>query len=311
MIQLEETQELLTWKISFQAERKYYRKSLIRDYASWLEKNYKKSYHLRAAASFHEWYLAYTQKEKLDPNTIKPVDLEYWIDYLFNDARYIKKRSQAPQMYNVNSIRAYKRSIKTFFRYLLDTKQISESAYQAIHKRSARSIMQPEMLSQRQTALLTSYYDTHLRSDWHFIRNKAILYASLYGGLSLTDIIQLPSNSLKVLNAVIKIEMGDKPRIVEIEAELMNPLLDWIEIRGGNIEKMFVTDQYKPLTESDMAAIYQVCGVDVGIPNLSAIVLRNTYIKNLYEKGYEIPFIAYATGASPHYIHRIAESIDF
>ena len=89
----------------------------------------------------------------------------------------------------------------------------------------------------------------------------------------------------------------------------MNALLEWITERGDvENDYMFVSNRNKPLTDKGIWSIYHSMSHSIGVANLSPRLLKNTFTRDLYERGYSVAFISEITGQSLHYIKRISRT---
>ncbi|MGE7828518.1 tyrosine-type recombinase/integrase [Paenibacillus sp. NPDC093718] len=284
----------------------------MEQYVRWLQDNHKKSStFLTAAVNFRSWYSERTEQQVFDPKHIRNVDIEFWLDYLLNEATFIKGDSNTPKKYDARTIQAYSQCIKSYFTFLYECKQITSDLYEEIKQSLSKAVKDPVWLSEEKDTILDYFKEEskNTKSRWTFTRNRAILYASLFAGLTTSEILRLRIKDLNVLLALLSVQSGIKIRRIEIEADLMNALLEWITERGDvDTDCMFISNRSKPLTDKGVWSIYNSMSHSIGVANLSPQLLKNTHTRDLYERGYSVAFISEITGQSLQYIKKISST---
>jgi site-specific recombinase XerD len=100
-------------------------------------------------------------------------------------------------------------------------------------------------------------------------RNKAIILCLVDSGIRITELINLSLNDVDYRQGIIKVMgKGKKERLVRIGNNARQQLWRYMllrEIKGQNIERLFLSEEMRPMTKSGLGTIIKKIGKDAEI----------------------------------------------
>ena len=188
-------------------------------------------------------YLSF--EKKYSPHTIRAYsdDLRSFEEFCLSeyedrsivDANYAQIRSWIVAMVNSNisnrSINRKVSSLKTFYKFLVKTKQIKESPLLA-HKalKTAKRIQVPFSKDEVENVLQIA---NDAGDDFETVRNRLIVELFYSTGIRRAELIELTVQSLDISNATIKV-LGkrNKERIIPLLSSVKETLKVYIDVRN-------------------------------------------------------------------------------
>lgn len=196
-----------------------------------------------------------------DIQDIMRIDLIKW----FNSLSNLSSATQAQQV----------TCIKSFFRFLHENELIDSNPSVTlkapkIHNKPKDSITKEEALRLLQ---------------WGTYRDKAVVALYLSTGLRVQEIIDLKlSDYIKHRDELIVKTKGGKFRRVIINEACQGYIDNYLKVRKGDIDNLFVTTQGNPLNKNSFNKTLQRMAEKVGIDkHITNHTLRSTFITDLTE----------------------------
>lgn len=263
--------------------------------------------YISVAIKFQKWVTEHLGDNKFIPQHVSLLELQRWKVYLMTEATYTPRgaKNKEPQKYEVSSVQTFIKSIKTYFQYLAESKQISNNFAVKLKPPKIQASLEPSWLEKRDRSRLINYItdpDLRAKNVWKFVRNKAIVYLGLHGGLRKSEISSLSIDDvvLRISSLHVRYSKGEKTRWVPMNNDLKNAVLEWLEIRGEQDHRYLFTSQKSggPLSKQ---AIWNLCisiGEKLGIPEFTPHTLRHTFGRDLIVAGRRIEDVADLMGHS-------------
>jgi integrase/recombinase XerC len=262
-------------------------------------------------------FLQYLQYEKrYSPHTVSAYqrDVEQFAQYLStayelpapNEASFPMIRSWivslVEQKMEATSINRKIATLRTFFKFLLKQKSISQDPMlKVVALKPSRSL--PAFVEEQPLSLLLDQFE--FTQDFSGLRDKLILEL-LYGtGIRLSELIYLKENDLSIYDQVIKVTgKGNKQRIIPVHQSLPPLLKSYLESKkaqliGNPSAYLIVTDkgeQSYPMMIQRIVKKY--LNMITTIEKRSPHVLRHTFATHLLNKGADLNAIKDLLGHS-------------
>ena len=241
---------------------------------------------------FTEWYVTTTGLVTL--TEVKPIDVKEFIGYL----RHTLNRKPA----TINKAIA---GLKTFFSYLADIGLISDNPMTRIkiQKIQATDKVKDTMkwLTKEEQERFLSYIDLE-KNEFKRLRNLAIVDLMLYGGLRVSEVVELKIEDIKANgNIEVTIREGkySKYANVTIVSKYAKNLRNWLKYRQKLTNEKYLDSPY--LFVSERTGQLGARGIQVmldkyaelaGMDNMTPHRLRHSYCKNLANASISIQTIA-------------------
>lgn len=186
--------------------------------------------------------------------------------------------------------------LSMFFKWCLKKGYVSENPVLKF-SRFASTPSKPRCLSEEeQERLLKAVKDP---------RDMAIIGLMLFGGLSLSETAALSAEDIRFagVGVFISAGRGKGRRTVYFEDPLAGILRSWA---GINKSKYLFPNLYNlPLGIRGIVFLIMEYGHKANIPDLSSQVLRNTFCRNMLDRGMPVEDVASLAGyASPEFLKR-------
>ncbi len=262
-------------------------------------------------------FLQYLQYEKrYSPHTVSAYqrDVEQFAQYLStayelpapDEANFPMIRSWivslVEQKMEATSINRKIATLRTFFKFLLKKKSISQDPMlKVVALKTSRSL--PAFVEEQPLSLLLDQFE--FTPGFSGLRDKLILEL-LYGtGIRLSELIHLKENDLSIYDQVIKVTgKGNKQRIIPVHQSLPPLLKSYLESKkaqliGNPSAYLIVTDkgeQSYPMMIQRIVKKY--LNMITTIEKRSPHVLRHTFATHLLNKGADLNAIKDLLGHS-------------
>ena len=279
------------------------------DYELWLRKEGKRLNtivrYLQIASDFQEWHKACAGCAMFHPQNVSGLDLQKWKTYLLNEATYQRAKEGPKRKYSITSVNNSIKGIKVYFDFLTETGAIPANPAGDLKLEKIQDEGEPRWLEHSVRGRLLSYIEnTELRKKnvWRFNRNRAIVFAIMYAGLRVSEVVDLELADVDFQNEVLQIRNGKtgKERSVSMNKELIDALQEWIRERGRllHTKKLFVSQRGGALTTDGLKHIFKQLRDKTGIPGFTPHVLRHTFARDLAERGESLRKITELLGNS-------------
>ena len=187
-------------------------------------------------------------------------------------------------------------ALSMFFKWCLKKGYVSENPVPKF-SRFARTLPEPRCLSEEeQERLLEAVKDP---------RDMAIIGLMLFGGLSLSETAALSAEDIRFagVGVFISAGRGKGRRTVYFEDPLAGILRCWM---GLNKSRYLWPNRYGlPLDRRGIVFLIAEYGRKANIPDLSSQVLRNTFCRNMLDKGMPVEDVASLAGyGRPEFLKR-------
>ena len=241
---------------------------------------------------FTEWYLATTGLETF--NEVKPIDVKEFIGHL----RHTLNRKQA----TINKAIA---GLKTFFSYLSDIGSISDNPMTRIKIQKIQATDKVKdtckWLTKEEQDRFIFYVDLE-KNEFKRIRNLAIVDLMLYGGLRVSEVVELKIEDIKVngnIEVTIREGKHGKYANVTIINKYSKNLRNWLKYRQKLTNEIYLNSPY--LFVSERTGQLGARGIQVmldkyaelaSMDNMNPHRLRHSFCKNLANANVNIQTIA-------------------
>lgn len=142
---------------------------------------------------------------------------------------------------------------------------------------------------------------------WPSTRDRAIVLILFYAGLRLSELASLELDDVAVTArkgmVTIRSGKGDRYREVPLNSASRTVITEWLEERlqlldskGSTTEAMWVSRLGKPLSGRSIGNVVDRLADDAGLEELSAHVLRHTFVTNLVRSGHDVVLVAELAG---------------
>lgn len=187
-------------------------------------------------------------------------------------------------------------ALSMFYKWCLKKGYVSENPVPQF-SRFAKTLSEPRCLSEEeQERLLRTVKEP---------RDMAIIGLMLFGGLGLSEITALSKNDIQLAGegVFITIGRGKGRRTVYFEDPLAGILRCWMSF---NKSQYLWPNRYDlPLDRRGIVFLIAEYGRKANIPDLSSQVLRNTFCKNMLDKGMLVEDVTSLAGYSrPEFVKR-------
>lgn len=253
--------------------------------------------YLKVVSYFESWYEK-NFNEVVDYQNIRPVDLREWKQYLLK----AQKKNNEPLA--IRTINNYIESMKTYFRYLEETKIITHNPSLGLKPQTTRIEYVPRWLEPREKrSLLREIEDPVLenRNPWLYYRNRVIVYLSLHGGLRISEKVNLSIYDFTKGYISIREGKGQVAREVPMNKALSNAVALWLKERNKknpSTNYFLVSQKGGRLTNSGIYSLFNKLEQNTGIEDLTPHTLRHTFAHDLIEEGIPITYVAALLGHS-------------
>ncbi|MGQ9678282.1 MAG: tyrosine-type recombinase/integrase, partial [bacterium] len=261
--------------------------------------------------SYLQRFLAYLQKERhFSPHTIRSyeVDLRQFFDFCTEQLNSKKVteliRSDVRDFlgavlrygYTAKSGVRKLSSLKSFFRYLVATGEISQNPARGIKGPPVEKQL-PPLITQPQISQILSYNDNSLLG----LRTTAILETIYGSGLRASELVGINRSDIDFEHNTIRIRgKGGKERILPLGSKAKSALEKYLAARGyPDREPVFLNNQGKRLTTRSIQnivrrALSQIAGITATNPH----ALRHAFATHLLERGADLRAVQELLGHS-------------
>jgi integrase/recombinase XerD len=234
------------------------------------------------ATEFKKWHEETYNHSPFDPKHVSGIDLQDWKDY---QLKYIKQDGSKLAISTINN---KIESLKTYFRYLQDTKVISKdpAQYLKLQKDDNKS-ESPRWLDRIERTRLLNHIDndeslTSNANLWRYTRNRAILFFMLHAGLRISEVADLQLSDIQGTFVSVRNGKGGKHRIIPMNNDLMFAYEQWIKQRGEtSLLNVFLSQKKQPITTDGIQHIFRTLKKKTHISELTPHVLRHTFCHDL------------------------------
>lgn len=261
--------------------------------------------YIQVANQFIEWHQELL-KTAFDPNNVSALDLQQWKKYLINEATF-QKRNGETKKYSISSVNNCIVSIRTFFNSLeeMGLIEVNPAIKLKTQKVNEDFDSEPRWLERNERNKLIRVIEdqqAEKKNKWKFARNRAIVYLMLLAGLRVSEVVDAEPEDISFETGYVFVRdgKGGKARRVEMNKELRNALLDWMEMRGeAKTKKLFTSSRGGgALTKRGVEYLYESLSKKTGIPDLTTHVPRHTLAHDLIDAGYSLQRVADILGHS-------------
>jgi len=267
--------------------------------------------YLSVAEAFHQWILPKLGDDAFEPTHVSPLELQEWKNYLMQKATYVRGNDKdgnpkPPKRYAVSTVQTYIKSIKTYFQYLAETKQVTRNPAQVLRPPKLQNgfDQDPRWLTRRERSRLINWVTNPAQEQanpWRYARTKAIIYLGLHAGLRVSEMSSLTVEDLNfpMSSLFIREGKGNKSRWLPMNADLRKALQEWMEIRGEQDHPYVLVSQKGGKLSS--YAIWSLCGTiaeKLRLEHFTPHVLRHTFGHDLIEAGKRLEDVADLMGHS-------------
>lgn len=256
-----------------------------------------KSYE-HAVSTFEKWFRE-VNHEEITYQDIRPIDLRDWKQYLLRSA---KKRNGEPLA--MRTINSYIESVRTFLRFLYETKVIQYNPSTALKAQNVRTEYVPRWLDKREKKLVLREIEDPVlqnRNPWLYTRNRAIVYLSLHGGLRISEKVNLTIHDFKHGYIQIREGKGQTAREVPMNKSLSKVINEWLIERAKKeptTDAFLISQKGGPLTVHGIYKLFDRIAENTKMPDLTPHTLRHTFGHDLIQAGNPITYVAALLGHS-------------
>lgn len=210
-------------------------------------------------------------------------------------------------------------ALKTYFRFLLKEKIVSENPLLKITPPKTGKTL-PEFISKDKMDDL--FNEIHFEENFTGIRDKLILEMFYYTGMRLSELVNLTNNDIDIPNQRIKV-LGkrNKERYIPFIKSLEISLKSYTQIRNKEVEIgeqndfFFVTEKGKKIYKK---LVYRIVNLYLGqvstLQKKSPHVLRHTFATHMLNNGADLNAIKELLGhanlsATQVYTHNTIENL--
>jgi integrase/recombinase XerD len=200
-------------------------------------------------------------------------------------------------------------SLRQFFLFLVDEKEIEKNPMDNIHMRH-KNIPLPKILSESEMARLLSVFD--MKSDRHMIRLKCMLHILYASGLRVSELVCLKIDSIVIddesgRSTLVIMGKGGKERVVPLHDIALESVREYMPIRGSFHSKKAFSDFLFPsisrsehITRHGFAKLLKKVAEEADIPasKISPHVVRHAFATHLLSNGADLLTIQKLLGHS-------------
>lgn len=237
-------------------------------------------------AEFKKWHEVTFNHSPFDPNNVSGIDLQDWKDYLLN---FVKADGNNLAISTINN---KIESLKTYFRYLKDTKIISKDPTQYLKlQKDNNRIESPRWLSRSERTRIINFIDNDesLPSNanlWRYTRNRAIIFFMLHGGLRISEVASLHLTDIQGSFVSVRNGKGGKSRIIPMNNDLIYAYERWLDQRGNSdLSYVFLSQKKQQITTDGIQHIFRNLRKLTHMNELTPHVLRHTFCHDLLNAG--------------------------
>lgn len=245
---------------------------------------------------FKKWYEE-SFGQTLDPRNVSALDVQDYKQYLLHTAKNKQQGRLSPKTVNKKL-----EGLRTYFRFLknegvIDVSPVEKVKPQKIQQRSDSV----RWLDRNEKNYLVRVMNT--ASEWRnkenlMIRNRAIVYLMLHGGLRIGEVVNLEVDDLDLIKQIIYIQdgKGGKFRRVEMNRDLLTALKQWLDIRPSDKGQRVFISQKGPITAQGIQSMFKELKKKTKVEDLTPHALRHTFCHDLAAKGVSLSLIADLAG---------------
>lgn len=217
------------------------------------------------------------EKNKVLPNQVESVDLETFRDTLL------------AEKYTPKSVSRKLNAIKTFFRWMIDLKQVTTDASAAVaHPKIEASA--PKFLSQLEYRALRDV----VRGD---TRIATMVELILQTGLRISEIANLKLANVKTDTLLIESYATQPERTVPLNKPAKDAINTYLPTRPkSDSPYVFISKNGKPLAVRNIRAAVDRYMQRADIPNYSVNDLRTTFIVENLKAGVDLVLLSQVSG---------------
>lgn len=184
-----------------------------------------------------------------------------------------------------SSVAVAYRSIRPFFRWLVDEDEIARSPMERMHQPEVPDSMVPILSEDQLRALL----DTTKGRSYEDRRDRAILMLFIDSGARLAEIAGLKVTDLDLdrNNTALVMGKGRLPRAIAFEAQTAQALDRYLRVRGQRPDRdqpELWLGKYGPMKASGLAQLVKRRGAEAGL-TIHAHMFRHTMAHNFLADG--------------------------
>lgn len=263
----------------------------MQNYIEWLiQKEYSfhtiKRYRI-SLEKFIDWYnKRSSNSHPFEPNNISAIDINDWQRELQKEV----KENGKP--YSATTIQNYIECMKTYLRYLYQTKQIEHNISSDVKVLKVQKINQPKWLDRKEKSIFLNYVDDiriKERNPWRYYRNLSILFCMMMAGLRESEVVALNTWDVEDGFIYIRNGKGGKARMVPMNEDLTNVLKHWTIERdlyvSADEKALFISQKGGRITVSTIRNLVDRIRNDTSLFTLTPHTLRHTFGHDLAERG--------------------------
>lgn len=216
-------------------------------------------------------------KSKVLPNQVESADLETFRDTLL------------AEKYTPKSVSRKLNAVKTFFRWMIDEKQITSDASASVaHPKIEASA--PKFLSQLEYRALRDV----VRSD---TRIATMVELILQTGLRISEIANLKLANIKGDNLTVEAYATQPERTIPLNKPAKDAINTYLPSRPkSDSPYVFISKNGKPLAVRNIRAAVDRYMQRADVPNYSVNDLRTTFVVENLKAGVDLVLLSQATG---------------
>jgi Site-specific recombinase XerD len=254
----------------------------IKSFLDYLQ--YEKNYSLHTVESYRndlfQFKEFFCRNDEFEPEHVDAIIVRRWIVSLMGDD------------YNATSVNRKLSSLKSFFRYLCKNNILKHNP---VRKIVGPKVNKPLPYFVKERELDTLFEELETDQTFEGVRNKAILDIFYTTGIRCAELIGLKDQDVDFQSLLLKVTgKRNKQRIIPFAAPLKETLLEYLEIREGQLKDkqamtLFVRENGFSLSNSQVYGI--VRKYLSTIPNLSKKsphVLRHAFATSMLNNGADL-----------------------
>lgn len=195
-------------------------------------------------------------------------------------------------------------SLKTFFKYAMETKLITYNPILKVKmKRTVKQYSSPKWLSKQEAAKFFHAVEQEQNINQR-TRDVAICRLMAGAGLRVQEVSDLNLANIclekRKENVTVRNSKGNKYRIVPLNSDAIESLKNWLQHRNHIIidetEPLFLSERNTRISDRTIRHMVAKYAEDAKLDNISPHTLRHTFCKNLADQGYGLQIIAQLAG---------------